>query len=115
MQLCNTSKKPNHMMAVMLRMYSLASDRSKKVSCASSDVGSLSEDDYEWLVAIQKLVDRFQVYGQQEKLEAIKRLKFDDKVWVSLPTSDGASFKLVGPSCCTATVRYIGPLQGLPG
>ena len=83
MQLCNTSKKPNHRMAVMLRMYSLALDRSKKVSCASSDVGSLSKDDYEWLVAIQKPVDRFQVYSQQEKLEAIKRLKFDDKVWVS--------------------------------
>ena len=96
-------------------MYSLASDRSKKVSCASSDVAPLSEDDYEWLVAIQKPVDRFQVYSLEKKLDAVKRLKPDDKVWVSLPTSDGASFKLVGPSCCLATVRYIGPLQGSPG
>ena len=95
-------------------MYSLALDRSKKVSCASSDVGSLSEDDYEWLVAIQKLVDRFQVYSQQEKLDAVKRLKVDDRVWVSLSTSHGVPLRLMA-SCCQATVRYIGPLQGLPG
>ena len=94
--------------------YSLTSDGYTKVSCASNDVAPLSQDDYEWLVAIQKPVDRFQVYGQQEKLDAIKRLKLDDKVCVSLPTIDGASFKLA-TYCCTATVRYIGPLKYVRG
>ena len=96
-------------------MYSLALDKTKKVSCCNSDVAPLSEVDYEWLAAIGKPVDRFQVYSQQEKLDAVKRLEVDDKVWVSLPNNDGAQFQLVGSSCCQASVRYIGPIQDMPG
>ena len=96
-------------------MYSLALDRSKKVSCSSSDVIPLSQVDYEWLAAIGKTIDRWQVYYQQDKLEGVKKLKVDDKVWVSLPGSDGQPSELLGSSCCHATVKYIGPLQDIPG
>ena len=96
-------------------MYSLAWDRSKKVSCKSSDVAPLDENGYEWLVAIQKPIDRHQVYTQQDKFEAIKKLQLGDEVWVSLPTSEGTQYLWSGASCCRATVQYIGPLQGMPG
>ena len=96
-------------------MYSLASDRSKKVSCINNDVAPLSEDDYEWLAAIQKPIDRFKVYTQRGKFEAVKKLQVGERVWVSLPVSDGAPLQLSGSSCCQATVQYIGPIQDMPG
>ena len=98
-----------------LAMYSLASDRSKKVSCNSSDVAPLDEDGYEWLVAIQKPIDRHQVYTQQDKFEAIKKLQLGDEVWVSLLVSERTQYPRSGSSCFHATVQYIGPLQGMPG
>ena len=96
-------------------MYSLASDRNKKVSCSISDVIPLSEDDYEWLAAIGKTIDRWQVYIQGDKLEAVKKLQVDERVWVALPAGDRTPPHLVGSSCCHATVQYIGPLQDTPG
>ena len=96
-------------------MYSLALDKSKEVQCSSSDVAPLDEDDYEWLVAIQKPIDRYQVYSQRDKYETVKKLQVGDKVWVSIPASDVAPLHLQGSSCCQATVRYIGPLQDMPG
>ena len=95
-------------------MYSLASDRSKKVSCSNSDVTPLDEDDYEWLAAIERSIDRYQIYAQQDKFEAVKNLQVGDKAWVSLPFTDG-THSLQGSSCCQATVQYIGPLQGHKG
>ena len=94
-------------------VYSLALDRPKKVSCSSSDVAPLSVDDYEWLAAVAKPIDRCQIYNQRGKFEAVKKLKVDERVWVSLPASDGTP--LPGSSCCQATVQYIGPLQDQPG
>ena len=96
-------------------MYSLAFDRSKKASCSNIDVAPLSEDDYEWLAAIQKPIDRFKVYTQRGKFEAVKKLQVGERVWVSLPVSDGAPLQLSGSSCCQATVQYIGPLQDMSG
>ena len=96
-------------------MYSLALDRNKKVSCSISDVIPLSEDDYEWLAAIRKNMDRWQVYVQGDKLESAKALKVGEKVWVSLPVGDGNLHQLPGTSCSQATVQYIGPLQDIPG
>ena len=96
-------------------IYSLALDRNKKVSCSISDVIPLSEDDYKWLAAIRKNIDRWQVYVQGDKLESAKALKVGDKVWVSLPAGDGNLHHLPGNSCCHATVQYIGPLQNTPG
>ena len=94
-------------------MYSLALDKSKKVACPSSDVAPLNEDDYEWLAGIQKSMDRYQVYAQRDKFEAIKKLQVGDKVWVCLPVND--EFQLPGSSCCHGTVQYIGPLQDHKG
>ena len=96
-------------------MYSLASDRNKKVSCSSTDVAPLSEDDCEWLAAIGKTMDRWQVYIQGDKLEAVKKLRVGEVVWVSLPAGDGVPHHLPASSCCQATVQYIGPLQDTPG
>ena len=96
-------------------IYSLALDKSKKVSCSSSDVAPLDEDSYEWLVAIQKPQDRYEIYTQQYKLEAVKMLKITDTVWVSVSMSDKSSSTLPGSSCCLATVQYIGPIQDIPG
>ena len=96
-------------------MYSLASDRSKKVSCSSSDVIPLSQTDFQWLAAIGKAIDRWKIYIQQDRFEAVKKLKVDEKVWVFLPASDEKPPELQGSSCCHATVKYIGPLQGMPG
>ena len=96
-------------------IYSLALDRNKKVSCSISDVIPLSEDDYKWLAAIRKNIDRWQVYVQGDKLESAKALKVGDKVWVSLPLGDGNAHHLLGTSCSQATVQYIGPLQNTPG
>ena len=96
-------------------IYRLALDRNKMVSCSNSDVAPLSEDDYEWLVAIGKAIDHWQFYTLQDKLETIKALQVGDKVWVSIPADDGALPHLVGTSCCQATVQYIGPLQDTPG
>ena len=96
-------------------MYSLALDRNKMVSCSNSDVAPLSEDDYEWLAAIGKTIDRWQVYIQQDKFEAVKKLQVGDNVWVSLPLGDGTPPHVQGTSCCHATVQYIGPLQDTPG
>ena len=96
-------------------IYSLALDRNKKVSCSISDVIPLSEDDYEWLAAIRKNMDRWQVYVQGDKLELAKVLKVGEKVWVSLPVGDGNPHQLPGTSCCHAIVQYIGPLQDAPG
>lgn len=96
-------------------MYSLALDKSKKVSCSIYDVVPLDEDDYEWLVAIPKPTDRYQVYTQRDKFKAVKKLQVGDRVWVTLPLSDGAPFQSSGCTCCKATVQYIGPLQGMPG
>ena len=96
-------------------IYSLALDRNTKVSCSNSDVAPLSEDDYKWLVAIGKTVDRWQFYIQQDKLETVKKLRVGDNVWVALPVGDEIPHHLVGSSCCHATVQYIGPLQGTPG
>ena len=96
-------------------IYSLALDRNKKVSCSISDVIPLSEDDYEWLAAIRKNMDRWQVYVQGDKLESAKALKVGYNVWVSLPVGDGNTHHLPGTSCCHATVQYIGPLQDTPG
>ena len=96
-------------------VYSLALDRTKKVSCSNSDVIPLSENDYEWLAAIGKPIDCWYVYFQQDKFKAIKKLQVDERVWVCLPASDGKPSELTGSSCCHATVKYIGPLQGMPG
>ena len=96
-------------------MYSLALDRRKKVSCSNSDVAPLSEDDYEWLAAIGKTIDRWQAYIQGNKLETVKALQVGDKVWVSLPAGDGTPPHLLDTSYCQATVQYIGPLQDTPG
>ena len=96
-------------------IYSVALGRHKVVSCSNSDVAPLSKDDYEWLAAIGKTVDRWQVYYQGDKLEAVKKLQVGDKVWVSLPLGDGTPSHLWGPSCCHVTVQYIGPLQDTPG
>ena len=96
-------------------IYSLASDRIKKVSCSISDVAPLSEDDYEWLAAIGKTIDRWLVYIQRDKLETVKKLQVGDNMWVSIPPSDGIPHHLTGTSCCHATVQYIGPLQDTPG
>ena len=96
-------------------LYSLASDRNKKVSCSIADVIPLSEDDYEWLAPIRKNMDRWQVYVQGDKLESAKTLKVGGNVWVSLPVGDGNPHHLQGTSCCQATVQYIGPLQDTPG
>ena len=89
-------------------MYSVALDKSKKLSCSNSDVAPLDEDDYEWLVAIEKPMDRYQFYSQRGKLEAIKKLQVGDKVWVTVPVS--YEFQLPGSCCCQGTVQYIGPL-----
>ena len=96
-------------------VYSLALDRNKKVSCSNSDVAPLSEDDYEWLAAIGKAIDRWQVYIQGDRLEIVKMVQVGANVWVSLPTADEAPPHLVGTCCCHATVQYIGPLQDTPG
>ena len=96
-------------------IYSLALDRNKKVSCSNSDVAPLSEDDYEWLAAFGKTIDRWQVYIQGNKLEAVKKLQVGDNAWVCLPLGDGTPPHLPGSSCCNATVQYIGPLQDTPG
>ena len=96
-------------------MYSLALDRNKMVSCSNSDVAPLSEDDYKWLAAIGKVIDRWQVYIQRDKLNAVKAMQVGDNVWVSLPLADGIPHSLSGTSCCQATVQYIGPLQDTPG
>ena len=96
-------------------MYSLASDRNNMVSCSNTDVAPLSEDDYDWLAAIGRTIDRWQVYIQGDKLESVKKLQVGEKVWVSLPTANEVPPHLVGPSCCFATVQYIGPLQDTPG
>ena len=96
-------------------IYSLALDRNKKVSCSNSDVVPLSEDDYEWLAAIGRTIDRWQVYIQRDKLETVKKLQVGDHVWVTLPLGDGIPHHLSGSSCCRATVQYIGPLQDTPG
>ena len=96
-------------------MYSLAFDRSKKVSCSNSDVIPLSENDYEWLAAIGKTIDRWKIYMQRDKFEAVKKLQVGERVWVSLPASDGTPPELAGSSCCHATVMYIGPLQDTAG
>ena len=96
-------------------MYSQAFDRSKKVSCSNSDVIPLSEVDYEWLAAIRKPIDRWKIYIQRDKFEAIKKLRIDEGVWVCIPASDGTPLELSGSSCCRATVKYIGPLQDIPG
>ena len=94
-------------------MYSLALDRNKMVSCSNSDVAQLSEDDYEWLAAIGKAIDRWHFYIQRDKLNAVKAMQVGDNVWVSLPPDDVS--ELCGTSCCLATVQYIGPLQDAPG
>ena len=96
-------------------VYSLALDKFKKVQCSSNDVVPLDENDYEWLVTIQKPVDRYFFYSQRDKFENVKKLQVGAKVWVSLPSNDGAQFQLQGSSCCLATVRYIGPLRDMPG
>lgn len=96
-------------------MYSLPLDKSKIVSCSSSDVVPISEEDFAWLVAIKSTTDRHQVYTQQDKFKAVKKMKVGDKVWVSLPISDGTSSMLPASSCCQGIVRYIGPIKGMPG
>ena len=96
-------------------MYSLALDKSKKVACTNSDVAPLSEDEMEWLVAIQKLNERYSLYHQRDKFEAVKKVQVGDKVWVCVPSNDVAPLHLQGSSCCQATVQYTGPLQGQLG
>ena len=96
-------------------MYSLALDRNKMVSCSNTDVAPLSEDDYDWLAAIGKTIDRWHFYIQGDKLNAVKALKVGDNVWVSLPVVEGIPHLSSGTSCCQATVQYIGPLQDTPG
>ena len=96
-------------------MYSLALDRSKKVSCSNSDVIPLSQVDFEWLAAIGKAIDRWKIFIQRDRFEAVKKLQVCDRVWVSIPASDGTPPELAGSSCCNATVMYIGPLQETAG
>ena len=97
-------------------IYSLALDRRKKVSCSNSDVAPLSEDDYEWLAAIGKTIDRWYFFfSQRDKLETVKKLQVGDKMWVSVTAGDGNPPHLPGTSYCLATVQYIGPLQDTPG
>ena len=96
-------------------IYTVALNRIKTVFCSNSDVAPLSEDDYEWLAAIGKNMDRWQVYIQGDKLNAVKALQVGVKVWVDLPAGDGTTRHLPGSSCCLATVQYIGPLQDIPG
>ena len=96
-------------------IYSVALNTFWKVSCSNSDVAPLSEVDYEWLAAIKVTIDRWQVYSQRDKLNAVKALQVGDNVWVSLPVGDGTPHHLPSTSCCFATVQYIGPLQGTPG
>ena len=96
-------------------IYSLALDRNTKVSCSDNDVTPLSEDDYEWLVAIGKAIDRWHFYILQDKLEAVKKLRVGERVWIVLPVGNAMPHHLAGSSCSHATVQYIGPLQDIPG
>ena len=96
-------------------IYTVALNRIKTVSCSNSDVAPLSEDDYEWLAAIGKNMDRWQVYIQGDKLNTVKALQVGDKMWVSITAGDGNPPHLPGTFCCHATVQYIGLLRDTPG
>ena len=96
-------------------VYSLASDRNMEVTCSSKDVAPLCEDEYEWLVAIEKPIDRHQVYIQRDKFDAVKKLQVGIKVLVSLQVQAGATLELPICSSRQATVQYIGPVQDKPG
>ena len=78
-----------------------------------NEVALLTEDEYEWLVPIEKQSDRIYFYHQQDKLHILPTLQVEDKVWISLPESKtiipGQSYLKL------ATVQYIGPLEGKPG
>ena len=96
-------------------VYSVALDRSKKVSCSNSDVIPISQVDYEWLAAIGKAIDRWKIYIQRVKFEAVKKMQVDERVWVRLAASDRNPSELPGCYHCPATVKYIGPLQDTVG
>lgn len=94
-------------------MYGLAFDSTKKVSCNNYEVAPLTEDDYDWLVAVKNPTDRDRLFNQRDKFRAVKNLQPGDGVWVSLPVRNDDNPSL--STCCHATVRYIGPLPDKPG
>ena len=96
-----------------LNCYNLAEDPNKRVECEAHEVEHLTIDEYEWLLPIKQPRDRYEFYNQKEKYKTVTTLAVGDRVWLSIPEEVLQSVDQ--PSCCSATVRYIGPVPEKQG
>ena len=90
-------------------------DDSKRIACKKMCLSFLTDREYQLLAPVKPLADRLALYNNKQALYTIRKLKPDDKTWVSLPVQQHLTSGLAGSTCHRATIRYIGEIQGEVG
>ena len=78
------------------------------------DLSPLTPNDYDILAGIKSTYARYQFFMDGRRLDWATKLKKGDKVFVELPVEGGGATPGIGPRA-SAVVRYVGPVQTLPG
>ena len=86
-------------------------DPNKRVLCDKGQIAGLTKDQFQWLLAITHPSDRFAFYSEG-KLEQVLQLNVEDHILVNVRTEKRNSR---ADTCCSAVVKYIGPLLPNPG
>ena len=87
---------------------SVASDPSKRVVCPKLHVASVTNSQYKLIAPVKELGDRLVLLNDKEKLHSIQKLQVNSRVWVSIPTPLGSTYR-------NGTIKYIGPIEGEEG
>jgi hypothetical protein len=88
----------------------LVSDHSKRIECPKSNVTSVTDTEYRLLAPIKVASARWDLFNSTDAMQIVRRLKLDERVWVSIPVNEG-SISVAGSGCLPGTIRYIGPIQ----
>ena len=78
------------------------------------DLSPLTPNDYDVLAGIKSTYARYQFFIEEGRLDWANKLKKGDKVFVEVPVEGGGTTPGTGPRA-SAVVRYVGPVQTLPG
>ena len=64
---------------------SSAIDDSKRIVCKRICLSFLTDDEYQLLAPVKPLGDRLALFNNKQAMYTIKKLKHDDKTWVTIP------------------------------
>ena len=86
-------------------------DHTVTLYCESNDLAPLSEREYMLLAGIENVETRYKTFISPDKFEWGNKLRSGDSVDISLP----GPFNAAPSKTVSSVVRYVGPVEGLPG